>query len=375
MGKYRYWLGVEDYERTLAYYAAHNRSVTMQRLDLTAAEKRELVAFLRWNAAPENRYYLFDYYRDNCSTRVRDLLDRALGGALARASTSAASMTWRAHTLRLAADDLPVYFGLYTAMGNVIDRPISEWEEMFLPAKLERILDGVERPGKPGTPLVTERLVLVTASRPPPRPDSPRFTVTLALLGTAGGIALASLGFAARRMWPARVLLGILLAVLGLASTILGSLFLFLWMFTNHDVAYHNENLLQFPPWGFLLAAAALGLVRRPRGARSASGSRDTSLRGAADETFLPGAADDRSRLYPLLVAAAACSGLGVLLKALPWFSQDNAQVIAFMLPVWTGAALAASLLRVRARSSPPSPAGSAAMHPAATAEEMPARQ
>jgi hypothetical protein len=284
-------------------------------------------------------------------------------------------MTWRAHTLRLAADDLPVYFGLYTAMGNVIDRPISEWEEMFLPDKLERILDRVERPGKPGTPLVTERVVLVADSRATPRLDSPRFTVTLALLGTAGGFALASLGFAARRMWPARVLLGILLAALGVASTILGSLFLFLWIFTNHDVAYHNENLLQFPPWGFLLAGAALGLVRRPSAARSASESRDTSLRGAADETSLRGSVDDRSRLYPLLIAATACSGLGILLKALPWFSQDNSQVIAFMLPVWTGAALAASLLRVRARSSPPSPAGSAGLRPAGTGEGVPARQ
>jgi hypothetical protein len=367
MGKYRYWLGVEDYERTLAYYAAHNRSVTMQRLDLTAAEKRELFAFLRWNAAPENRYYLFDYYRDNCSTRVRDLLDRALGGALARASTSPASMSWRAHTQRLSADDLPVYFGLYAAMGNVIDRPISQWEEMFLPDKLEQILDGMERPGKPGSPLVTERVVLVSDARASPRLNPPHFTATLACLGTAGGVALTALGSLARRLRPARILLGILLAALGAGSTILGLLFLFLWIFTNHDVAHHNENLLQFPPWGFLLTAAALGLVRGSQRASGAAGSERASPPGSA--------AQDRSRLYSLLIAAAACSGLGILLKALPWFSQDNAQVIAFMFPMWTGAAFAARLLRVRAVSSRPKSAESTAPLPTAGGEGPAAHQ
>ena len=43
----------------------------------------ELQRFLQWNERPENRFYHYDYYRDNCSTRVRDALDRVLGGRIA----------------------------------------------------------------------------------------------------------------------------------------------------------------------------------------------------------------------------------------------------------------------------------------------------
>ena len=92
---------------------------------------------LAWNALEENKYYLFDYYRDNCATRVRNLIDNATDGALHAATHTPASFTWREHTERLAADDPFVFFGLDLAMGGFIDQPITFWEEMFLPAKLE----------------------------------------------------------------------------------------------------------------------------------------------------------------------------------------------------------------------------------------------
>ena len=121
LGKYRYWLSVQGFSQTLAIYESENRSVVAQELRLTAEQKRSMVGFLEWNAKEENKSYVFDYYRDNCATRVRDLVDRATGGALARVSTSPADLTWRGHTERLSAEDVPVYLGLYLAMGSFID--------------------------------------------------------------------------------------------------------------------------------------------------------------------------------------------------------------------------------------------------------------
>src|SRR3546814_18202698 len=66
----------------LACYAAVGRGVDVLWLDIPAASAYELAQFLAWNALPENAYYHYDYFTDNCSTRVRDALDKALGGAL-----------------------------------------------------------------------------------------------------------------------------------------------------------------------------------------------------------------------------------------------------------------------------------------------------
>jgi hypothetical protein len=296
LGKYRYWLSVQSFSQTVANYEAENRSVVAQELRLSAEQKRSMVAFLEWNARDENKYYVFDYYRDNCATRVRDLVDRASRGALARVSTNPADLTWRGHTERLSAEDVPVYLGLYLAMGSFIDRPITQWEEMFLPAK---VAEGMERAG-----LVGRERVLVAAKRAPPRLSPPNWMGQALVLGAAMGGLLAYLGrLAGRGVERARTGLRVALGVFGVAAGLLGTLFFFLWIFTNHEVAYHNENLLPCAPFALLLARKGTSAGLR------------------------------------VALALVACSALGLLLKALPWFSQDNGLVLAFALPLWTGAA------------------------------------
>jgi len=326
LGKYRYWLSVQRLDATLAVYAADNRSVVAQELALTAQEKRMMAEFLAWNARDENKYYLFDYYRDNCATRVRDLVDRATAGALSRISTDPADTTWRGHTERLTADDLPVFLGLYVAMGNVIDRPITRWEEMFLPSKLAV---GVKRAG-----LVARETVLLDARRPPLRPSPPSWSLRALLAGIVAAVGLVALGrVAARGFRGARALAGITLASLGLIFGILGCLFVFLWAFTNHEVAHHNENILPCTPLALGLAAHG---VRMARGVpRSALHARTIALVGFA------------------------CSLLGLVLKLLPWFSQENGLVLAFAIPVWGGAALAAHAMVATATFLPARRAGS----------------
>src|SRR6185436_13979893 len=86
-GRFRYWLSVGSLDRTVAAYHAERRSLTAQELALSRAERERLAAALADNALPEHRYYDYDYYRDNCSTRVRDVIDRLLDGQLRRGVT------------------------------------------------------------------------------------------------------------------------------------------------------------------------------------------------------------------------------------------------------------------------------------------------
>ena len=85
-GRMWYWMRGYPAQSYVESYRRANRSVWVQELEIPPGARRELQQFLEWNELPENRFYHYDYYRDNCSTRVRDALDRALGGAI-RAAT------------------------------------------------------------------------------------------------------------------------------------------------------------------------------------------------------------------------------------------------------------------------------------------------
>lgn len=321
MGRFRYWLSVSTMADTLATYRARNRSVGEQELALTPEQARQLDAFLRHNALPQNREYLYDYYRDNCSTRVRDAVDRVLGGALSRQlSETPARLTFREHTLRLTAEDLPLYFGLDIAMNDHIDQPVTVWEESFLPGVLAGALEGVRVPrGGREIPLVTRQRTLFRADRKPPPADPPHFLPYFLIAGVAVGGGLVGLSAGARRVGGLRVLLSVLTGALGLAAGILGLLFLGLWLGTNHDVAYHNENLLLCAPWALALVASAPGLARgRPRAAA-------------------------RARRVALSLAAAALLALAI--KVFPFADQDNSRILALLVPTWLGLAAGLTLL------------------------------
>ena len=320
-GRLRYWLSVHSLADTIAQYRAENRSITAQELALAPAQRRALADRLAENALPRNRAYRYDYYRDNCATRVRDVIDAAIDGRLRAASTGQASLTFRGHTERLTADDVPVYLGLDVAMGDAIDEPITQWDEMFLPSMvaerlrhvtLTKVVAGVAG-GPREVPLVARETVLLDAQRAPLRDVPPRWGLRMGLAGALLGALLAALGFGAERSRWARVAFGLSLAAVGLAAGLLGSVFVFFWAATAHAVAHHNENILQCNPLGLTLAVFAVGLAW----------GRDRAAHAVAILTTL----------------IAACSLAGLALKALPRFDQVNGPIVALLLPVWAGAA------------------------------------
>jgi hypothetical protein len=323
-GKLQYWLSIQSLAGTIALYREENRTIIEQELELTPKQRREIADSLWANALPANKYYKYDYYQDNCSTRVRDAVDKVIGGRIKAASTPPAGMSWRSHTRRLTADDLPVYLGLHAAMGSFIDQKITVWEEMFLPVIVQDTLRKVTVVGPDGAekPLVKrERQILDAPGRPPLRTAPPGWSLRMFIAGSAiGGIFYAL--FQSQQRKPARIVLGVLLAFFGLVLGFLGCLFCAFWFFTDHQVAYHNENILQSAPWLLGLVAAGVQLARgKPSGAR----------------------------VRLLLVAAAGASVLGLVCKVLPWFRQDNAEIIALMLPIWVGAAAGAEVARRKA--------------------------
>ena len=311
-GEMDYWMEGADANRMFRAYMRDDRSVWVQVLDLTPKQRLELVEFLRWNEQPENRFYRYHYYYDNCSTRVRDALDRVLGGSIRSATDTVASgATYRSHTRRLTENDVFVYTGINIGLSRPTDRPISEWEEMFLPLALrERVRDiTVTDDSGRMRPLVVseETLYLSTGEAPPDAPPTwwPRYLAVGLLIG-------GLLAFTGRRRHESRgartvfVIVGMLW---GLVAGIAGMALAYLWLLTAHVTSYANENLLQFFPLSLALVALVPLTVHRP------------ALWAAARR---------------VAIAVAALSVVGLLLKLVPG-SQVNAEIIAFALPIHVG--------------------------------------
>lgn len=313
-GQMWYWMAGFPAEAYLRTYVRDNRSVWLQELNLPPAARLQLREFLRWNEQPEHRFYRYDYYYDNCSTRVRDALDRVVGGAIREQTGSVPTgTTFRFHTQRLTANDPPIFTGLLLALGPGVDRPISAWEEMFLPMALREHARRVTLPGPGGTriPLVAGERILFESTAPAPPAAPPRWLPWYLLVGSAVGVSVALLG--SSRRGGGRAALGLLLLAWGLIGGLGGLVLAVLWGFTDHAMAYRNENVLQLNP--LLLLLAVLGPLGLWKGGRAAGWARGLAL------------------------ALAGLSLLGLLVQALPGLDQVNGPVIALLLPIHLGVA------------------------------------
>ena len=79
----------------LNYIADENRDVTIQTLNLPQKAIADMAQYLEWKVSPGNNTYLYHHYLDNCSTRIRDLIDTATGGQLKEATMISAETSFR----------------------------------------------------------------------------------------------------------------------------------------------------------------------------------------------------------------------------------------------------------------------------------------
>jgi hypothetical protein len=327
-GRMRYSMGAFDMNETVDAYRQANRTVWAQQLNFSPAQRERLAEFIAWNNQPQNRFYHYDYFRDNCSTRVRDALDRGLGGIIQRATENVSShSTYRFHTARLTQDDWPVFTGTMMGLGQPTDTDISAWEEMFLPVRMMDRLRTLRVSGVNGSePLVLNERVLVQATRAPEDTQVRRGIFSYLEIS----LVILAFGLALRFVGKSGASLGLLTlatawsAVAGLAGVLLAGL----WAFTDHLYSYRNENVLQLNPLSLVVAVLLIRLMWKRR--------------------RFPDTTPGRFTIGSALVVAGL-SALGFVLQVLPAFHQVNGDVIALALPLHLGVLVA--LLGLAARS------------------------
>lgn len=265
-GKPLYTLSVWPLQATLDIYAELQRRIEVQELDLSPAQRTQMAYLLALNSEPANRAYHYDYYLDNCATRIRDLLDQVLGGSLRQATEGKpAEGNLRFHTQRALTNNLFIYFGVLALIGPSADQPLDQWGEMFLPAKIQERLRELTLTDADGNsrPLVSREWVAVDVDRYRVEPAPPSWGWQALVVGMilAGLILLArSSGYKARLgLWLMR---GWLLCV-GLA----GLLLILVWFGTDHQATAHNRNLLLLSPlalaWPFLSRSGGASRILR----------------------------------------------------------------------------------------------------------------
>ena len=235
MGRLNYKLSVSPMSGFMREYQYENRGVTEQRLDLDSAQKQDLLNFLDWNRQPENRIYLYDFFYNNCSSIIRDVLDTALTAEVSYEDLSYASSP----SYRNMIDSYLIYhpwgdFGIDLGLGTPCDKIPNAQEYMFLPDELDRAFDHAQIEGRQ---IVKEKRTLLTT-------DGLTYTWSLTqpipLFWTLFGI-IAVLSAWGLRKGKRLVFLDV---IIFLAYGAVGALLFFLWFITIHTATANNFNML-----------------------------------------------------------------------------------------------------------------------------------
>jgi hypothetical protein len=254
-GQLDYYLSVVPYDAAYRHYQRLRRPIIEQHLQLTASQRSALFRFLEINARPENRMYRYDFLFDNCSTRIRDALESAVGDAVQFTGRPDPNQSFRHLLDPWVADRPPLSLGFDLVLGTPTDRTATPREAMFLPVYLLEAFDHATIQADGATqPLVTRTDTTLWFEGYDATEQAfpwPRWVTWIGFV--------VALGFTGRSMlrgeMPGRGLDAALLGLTGLA----GGIMFFLWFISEHAVTNHNWNLL----WAWPTHLIAAGLVWR----------------------------------------------------------------------------------------------------------------
>jgi hypothetical protein len=253
-GKLNYLIGVDSYADFLNNYFYQNRTIEEQVLNLTQEQKQALFDYLLNNYKPENRRYLYDFFYDNCATKIKDVTNIALNNTVQyHEPENFKQQTFRELIHSNLNRNSWGCFGIDLALGSVIDRKATPEEHMFLPKYIHTFF-GNATIKTTGAPLVKESKLHYKEMEYEQKASF--FTSPLFIFGILGlfivFITLKDYRNKKQSVWLDVTLFSI--------TGIIGIVILLLWFATDHRATHHNYNLL----WAFVLNIFMIGqLLKR----------------------------------------------------------------------------------------------------------------
>ena len=242
-GQLLYDLAAYPFYYFLKAYKRENREVIEQVLQLTQEQKQKYFEFLENNAKPENKKYLYDFFFDNCATKMRDVNTEVLNTNVNYKD----ELTKNKYTFReliyQKLDNHPwAKFGIDIALGSVIDDEATVQQYTFLPSyaydsfkNTTIIVNGEE------LPLIKETNILYKAQKREVKKSS----FTPMLFFTILSILIIFITY--RDYKNKKRTKGLDFALM-IVTGLIGLLVFLLWFATDHKATKVNLNLF----WAFL---------------------------------------------------------------------------------------------------------------------------
>ncbi|MEO6638256.1 MAG: DUF4105 domain-containing protein [Ginsengibacter sp.] len=247
-GKLLYYISTEDFDSFQAFYREEGRGITEQVLNLNCAEKYNMLLLLQTNLMAENRFYKYDFTFDNCTTRLRDLVEKA--------ATSPVNFTEILKNQSSFRDLIYEYLnyndkqwsklGIDILLGSPLDVKMKPREVMFLPDYLMKSFDSASIGSRP---LVAAKHNLFDIITAPPQRNifADPFFIFACLF-----VLVVLLSFS-KNLLTKRILVafdGFLFFMTGL----LGVVLILMWVGTDHLMTKENYNLLWAWPTNVIAA-------------------------------------------------------------------------------------------------------------------------
>lgn len=246
-GKLKYRLAYENFENFKVGYIYEKRGIIEQTLNLDLESKRRLFSAVLKNYQPENRYYSYDFLFDNCSTRIRDIIESSIEGEIIYNETNINPKSFWNLLDHYMENSRWIYLGIHLILGSTCDIEATPYEYMFLPDNMMYAFNNATI-NHTNQPLVDKsNIILATAI-------DYKMTVWYKrpgiIFGLIAFIVLIICLFTLNKKKNYFIIDHFLFAATGL----LGWIIIFLWFFTDHQATGPNWNIIWALPIYFPIA-------------------------------------------------------------------------------------------------------------------------
>jgi len=254
-GKLPYYLTVSTFRDFIAEYEYDERSVTEQIVKLDSAETERIVGFLEENMRPENRAYKYDFFYDNCATRIYDVLQAGTSRQIEWKTNQENMYTFR-DIIKAYQNNFPwTDFGIDIIIGAKADQPATVEEEMFIPDFVKYHLEEATYNGSP----IISKNENILVFRHQKMPAWKRYLTGPVLLFSL--LLFLELIWLSRPKSPAsewknnadKIWYGVL--------TFIGIVVIIMWFLTDHEPTKNNWNVI----WSLPMAGIFFKKIRESK--------------------------------------------------------------------------------------------------------------
>ena len=248
-GETDYLLGAYEFSIFYDEYVVEKRSIYEQVLNLNQEEKQKIFEYLLWNARPENRIYRYNFFFDNCATRIRDVVAQNTQGTVVFPDMPETPKTFRQLIKEYHSKLIWLNFGIDLVISAPADRIATVSEEMFLPDYLMKYFAEASVISNEGTkPLVKQSRIIFQA--PELSIKNMKATGPSVVFGL---LALMALLISIQQFRKGKITAWPDYFVYGLTG-IMGIVMLWLAIFSEHPAMRPNYNLLWAIPLNLVFA-------------------------------------------------------------------------------------------------------------------------